>query len=40
MAFELDQVFIVDESPEEALGAAMQKQDASRATGDERGRAL
>jgi len=40
MAFELDHVFIVDESPEEALGAAMQKQDASRATGDERGRAL
>eukprot|EP00408_Alexandrium_pacificum_P013519 CAMPEP_0171222092 /NCGR_PEP_ID=MMETSP0790-20130122/35087_1 /TAXON_ID=2925 /ORGANISM="Alexandrium catenella, Strain OF101" /LENGTH=36 /DNA_ID= /DNA_START= /DNA_END= /DNA_ORIENTATION= len=36
MAMELEQVFVIDESPEEALGTAHQKMDAARATGDER----
>lgn len=40
MSADLDSVFIIDESADEALGAAMQKQDAARAAGDERGRAL
>eukprot|EP00408_Alexandrium_pacificum_P005881 CAMPEP_0171210140 /NCGR_PEP_ID=MMETSP0790-20130122/28954_1 /TAXON_ID=2925 /ORGANISM="Alexandrium catenella, Strain OF101" /LENGTH=85 /DNA_ID=CAMNT_0011675765 /DNA_START=62 /DNA_END=316 /DNA_ORIENTATION=- len=40
MAMELDQVFVIDETPEEAVGAAYAKMDAARATGDERGRAL
>jgi len=40
MAMELDQVFVLDESLEEALGVAHQKMDTARASGDERGRAL
>mmetsp|Transcript_44649 Transcript_44649/g.124162 ORF Transcript_44649/g.124162 Transcript_44649/m.124162 type:complete len:380 (-) Transcript_44649:111-1250(-) len=40
MSFGLDQVFILGESPAEALGIAEQKREASMATGDERGRVL
>mmetsp|Transcript_27716 Transcript_27716/g.79606 ORF Transcript_27716/g.79606 Transcript_27716/m.79606 type:complete len:379 (+) Transcript_27716:69-1205(+) len=40
MAMELDQVFVLDESAEEAFGVAHQKMDMARASGDERGRAL
>lgn len=40
MSLDLDSVFVIDESADEALGAAMQKQDVARAAGDERGRAL
>eukprot|EP00408_Alexandrium_pacificum_P029632 CAMPEP_0171272374 /NCGR_PEP_ID=MMETSP0790-20130122/61727_1 /TAXON_ID=2925 /ORGANISM="Alexandrium catenella, Strain OF101" /LENGTH=32 /DNA_ID= /DNA_START= /DNA_END= /DNA_ORIENTATION= len=32
MAMELDQVFVIDETPEEAVGAAYAKMDAARAT--------
>lgn len=40
MAFELDQVFIIDEEADVAMGVAMQKQQAAQGAGDERGRAL
>lgn len=40
MALELDQVFVIEEGPEDALGAAYQKMDTARASGDERSRAL
>jgi len=40
MSFSIEQVYIIDESPEEALGKGEQKREASIASGDERGRAL
>jgi len=40
MSLELDQVFVIDESAEEAFGTAHQKMEVARAAGDERGRAL
>lgn len=40
MAYELDQVFVVYEDPATAEQAGHQKQEAARAAGDERGRAL
>jgi len=40
MSLELDQVFVIDESADEALGTAHQKMDAARAAGEERGRAF
>jgi len=40
MAMELDQVFVIDESPAEAWAATDAKMNAARATGDERARAL
>eukprot|EP00418_Pyrodinium_bahamense_P051124 CAMPEP_0179183036 /NCGR_PEP_ID=MMETSP0796-20121207/90700_1 /TAXON_ID=73915 /ORGANISM="Pyrodinium bahamense, Strain pbaha01" /LENGTH=125 /DNA_ID=CAMNT_0020886889 /DNA_START=96 /DNA_END=469 /DNA_ORIENTATION=+ len=40
MAMELEQVFVLDESADGALGTAHQKMDLARASGDERARAL
>eukprot|EP00420_Gonyaulax_spinifera_P032865 CAMPEP_0197882730 /NCGR_PEP_ID=MMETSP1439-20131203/9790_1 /TAXON_ID=66791 /ORGANISM="Gonyaulax spinifera, Strain CCMP409" /LENGTH=46 /DNA_ID= /DNA_START= /DNA_END= /DNA_ORIENTATION= len=40
MSADLDTVFVIDETPDEALSSAMQKQDQARGSMDERGRAL
>jgi len=40
MAMELDAVFVIEETYDEALGTAHQKMDHARSSGDERGRAL
>jgi len=40
MALELDQVFVIDESAEEALNVAYQKMETARASGDMRSQAL
>lgn len=40
MSFTVETVFVIDETPEEALGSAEQKREISMGSGDEKGRAL